>query len=76
MITLWKSFLQAFLYDEMAVKRWVRGGLNAAAVVLGQVIIDPTWNMWTPKQWLIHLVPSVLAFAAGSVTAGEKNPKS
>lgn len=75
MIELWKSFIAAFLHDPLAVKRWVRGGLNAGATIVAQVIIDPGWQTWTAKQWLLHAVPAVVAFAAGSVTAGEKNVK-
>jgi len=69
MIELWKSFVHAFLYDEMAIKRWVRGLLSAGAMVMAQVILDQTWYTWTFKQWTLHMVPSIISFAAGSVTA-------
>ena len=73
MIELWQSFLRAFLHDPLAVKRWVRGSLHAGAYVAAQIIIDPAWQTWTLKQWVVHAIPAVVAFAAGSVTAGEKN---
>lgn len=72
MVTLFRKLVDNFLHDEMAAKRWIRGGLNACASVLGQVIIDPTWSTWTVKQWMVHLVPSAIGFAAGAVTAGDK----
>ena len=74
MITLWRKFLQAFLYDEQAFKRWIRGGLNAAATIGGQLVIDPAWSSWTGKQWLVHMVPPAIAFIAGAVTYGDKTP--
>lgn len=75
MVTMFQKLVHAFLYDEMAAKRWIRGGLNFGATIAAQLVIDPTWSMWTPKQWFVHAVPAAVAFAAGSVTAGEKNPK-
>ena len=73
MWTLTKKLLNAFIYDEMAAKRWIRGGLNFSATIAAQLVIDPAWSTWTFKQWAVHAVPAVVAFAAGSVTAGEKN---
>lgn len=72
MVILFRKLVDNFLHDEMAAKRWIRGGLNAGALVLGQVIIDPAWSTWTFKQWMVHLIPPAIAFAAGSVTAGDK----
>lgn len=75
MLTLLKKLVQNFLFDEMAAKRWIRGSLGAAATILSQVIVDPLWSTWTIKQWFVHSLPALVAFAAGSVTAGDKTPE-
>jgi hypothetical protein len=74
MVTLFRKFIDAFLHDEMAAKRWIRGGLNFGATIAAQVVIDPAWVTWTFKQWLVHSVPAVVSFFAGTVTAGDKTP--
>lgn len=76
MVTLWKKFIDAFLHDEMAVKRWARGGLNFAATIGAQLVVaDSAWATWSGKQWLLHSVPAIVAFFAGTVTAGDKTPQ-
>ncbi len=73
MLEWWSNFKHAFLYDELAVKRWVRGGGLAVAGILTQVMADPLWTTWSFKQWSLKLIPSVVLFASGSVTATRKN---
>lgn len=73
MIELWRNFIHSFLYDELAAKRWLRGGGLAVAAVLTQVIADPAWATWSLKQWCLKLVPAVVFFASGSVTARVKS---
>lgn len=74
MLNLLKRFLNAFLYDELAAKRWLRGTFNAVALTAAQVVVDPAWQTWGKKEWLVRMVPGLIAFVAGSITAGEKNP--
>jgi hypothetical protein len=73
METFFINFWHNFWHDELAFKRWMRGGLNACAAILVQVVADPMWSTWSGKQWLIKMLPSVVAFAAGSVTATRKD---
>ena len=74
MVALLRSLLKAFLYDEMAAKRWIRGSLSFAASIGSQLVIDPNWSLWTAHQWFVHAVPGLVSFVAGAVTAGDKTP--
>jgi len=76
MWTWFINFRHAFFYDELAFKRWLRGGLGFAAGVLTQLVADPLWSTWSASQWVIKLIPALVMFSAGSVTApGSKKPQ-
>lgn len=76
MIDLFREFLHAFLHDKLAAKRWIRGGLTAAAAIGGQLVVDPSWSTWTLRQWFFHLTPAIFAFAAGSIqSSAQKKPE-
>jgi len=76
MITWMKKFLNAFLHDEMAFRRWSRGfllWLGGAAVTVASAGWDVA-RTWTLKEWLGRLaVAGILGFA-GMINLGDKNP--
>lgn len=72
MITMFNAFIHAFFYDELAVKRWIRGALTAVVPIGVQLMADANWTTWTVKQWALHAIPSAFAFAAGSMQSSAK----
>jgi len=74
-ITLVRNLIRALLYDELAVRRWIRGGLLWLGTLASQLMADPTWETWTLRQWLTRAGVAAIVGAGGMVTAGEKNPR-
>jgi hypothetical protein len=75
-LTFFKRFFVAFLWDELAFVRWMRGLMlmfATSGVAFGQQIADTLGQSgWVTK---IKLVALACAFFAGSITAGQRNPK-
>lgn len=75
MIPLVRSIVYALLWDERAVRRWLRG-LAVSFAVGGATFADQAAAIigrpdWTTK---IKLAALVLAFIGGAISVGEKNP--
>ncbi len=75
MIPFFRAFLVAFFTDTLAFRRWMRGLLAAAVPILLQVMLDKSWPTWTAREWVIRSIPSVLAFAHGSMQSSAKKPR-
>lgn len=77
MLTLLKRLWRKLLYDEMAVRRWVRAGLmGLAAGGIGFAdqmagLIDAPGAVRT-----IKLVAAAAAFLSVSINLGDRNPRS
>lgn len=74
MIPLAKRIVRALLWDELSAIRWIRGGLVAISVggatfasELAEIVDAPGIVR------AIKIAALVCGFAAGSVTAGERN---
>ena len=76
MITFFKKFLAAFLYDELAFTRWIRGGMLAVAgggVAFADQLAGTIGAPGAVK--IIKTTAIICGFMAGAITAGEKNGK-
>jgi hypothetical protein len=69
---LFTNLLNAFWYDELAFRRWLRGGMFALAPIVAQLMNDPLWTTWTAKQWTVKVIPSLVLFAAGAMQSSAK----
>jgi hypothetical protein len=77
MIPLFRRLWAAVLYDEMAVRRWLRGALLAAAMAGAQIAASPAGEAakWTSREWAVRILFAVLAGMAGMINLGHLNPK-
>lgn len=77
MKTLITKTLHALWTDELAARRWIRGGLLWAGAVGTQLVSAgaEAAEQWTLRQWAVRLLVAGIVGAAGMVTAGERNPK-
>lgn len=78
MIPLLKRIAGAFLYDELAARRWIRGLLLAFAAG-GVAFADQLSSLFgeaggSGTVRAIKITALVAGFFGGSVTAGERNP--
>lgn len=76
MITFFQRIAIAFLWDELAFVRWMRGLMFTFAgggVAFADQIADIFGAPGAVKA--IKLVAVLCMFLAGSITAGERNPK-
>src|SRR4051794_13924381 len=64
----------AFFKDELAFRRWMRGGLFFLFTIAGQLVLDPKWETWTFRDWMVHAIPAVIAFAGGAMQSSAKKP--
>ena len=76
MVPLIKRLVKALLWDELAAKRWLRGGLLTAAAggvafadQLATTLGDPSWVKG------VKVAAIICGFLGGAITAGEKNRK-
>lgn len=77
MITLWRKFWHALLWDELAARRWLRGAVLCVGGA-GITVASVGWDVaqgWTLRDWAGRLVFAAVLGAGGMITAGEKNPK-
>lgn len=72
MIPFFRVFVVAFFTDPLAFRRWMRGLLAAAVPIGVQLMVDKAWPTWSVHEWMIRLVPSVLAFAHGAMQSSAK----
>ncbi len=87
MLTLIKHLLQAFLYDELAARRWARGFLFWLFGIAVQIVTAVTAPgqaagagidvilSWTWKEWLVRLALAAVAGTGGAINLGQMNPK-
>jgi hypothetical protein len=78
MIPLMRRLWAAILYDEMAVRRWLRGALLAVAFAGAQLAATPAGEAatWTGKEWAVRVLFSLLAGAAAMINLGQpRQPK-
>jgi hypothetical protein len=68
------KLMHAFLHDEMAFRRWMRGLLFALVTVLTNLLAvgEDIFMNWTLKQWVVRIFMALLAFAAGTINLGDK----
>jgi hypothetical protein len=77
MIPLLQHLWDALLHDEMAIKRWLRGGLLLVSTTAAQVV---PYGMaaihdWEWMDWAVVLAISLGAGLAGLINLGEPNAK-
>lgn len=72
MIPLFKKLLNSLLYDDLAVRRWLRAGimtLAASGMAWGDQLSE---ILGAPVRWI--KIAAVIAMAISlAITAGEKN---
>ena len=74
MIPLFKKLIAALLYDDLAVRRWLRAAVMAMAgsgMMWGDQIAA---NLGTPAKW-VKVCAVGCMIIAGIINLGEKNPK-
>lgn len=76
MIPLLQHLWDALLHDEMAMKRWLRGGLLLCSTAAAQVV---PYGMaavrdWAWLDWAVVLAISLGSGLAGLINLGEPNP--
>lgn len=78
MLTILKKMVQCLLYDDVAVRRWVRGFLFWGTTAMTQVLSVgfDTASKWGTKELIFRLAVSGLAGVAGLINLGEKNQRS
>lgn len=75
MKTIIVKLLHALLYDELAVRRWVRGGCIALAVG-GPTLINQMSDLLGGSTKLLQALKGLTilcGFVGGAITAGERN---
>jgi hypothetical protein len=75
MITLLKKLAWAFIYDEAAAKRWLRGGFMFLGGMAVNVLAFPysVVEAWTVREWMFRVAAAGALGIAGTITAGQKN---
>jgi len=69
-----QKLANAFIYDELAAKRWLKGSLLAIMTLVLQVMVTDSWMKWSIKEWIYHMIPVILGFAIGSIQGSPKPP--
>lgn len=71
MITLIKNFLQVFLWDETAARRWLYGLAGIAVTLATQLLVYGIDNIvrWTPTEWKQHLIVAASGLIIGMLPA-------
>ena len=75
MIPLIKKFIWAFFYDELAAKRWLRGGLFFVGGMAVNVLAFP-WAVvreWTLAEVAYRIGAAAALGIAGSIMGGQRN---
>jgi hypothetical protein len=75
MIPLFKKLIYAFFYDELAAKRWLRGGLFFVGGMSVNVLAFPygVIKEWTLAEWGYRVAAAAALGFAGSIMGGQKN---
>jgi hypothetical protein len=75
MIPLLKRLIWAFFYDELAAKRWLRGGLFFIGGMAVNVLAFPygVIKEWTLAEWGYRVAAAGALGFAGSIMGGQKN---
>ena len=75
MIPLFRKLIFAFFYDELAAKRWLRGGLFFVGGMAVNVLAFPftVVQAWTAQEWVYRIAAAGALGFAGSIMGGQKN---
>lgn len=77
MVPIIKQLWYAIRYDEVAIRRWLRGLLVVASATVAQVNAY-SWEAareWDWQSWIAVLLTAGVTGGAAMINLGERNPR-